>query len=192
MHGEAPQSYITGVPGWETPAEQDLLVQLAREAPADGVIVEIGCEYGMSTSLLLTGSNRQHGLYSVDNFHDAKKNIFFANLAEAGLAARSHLIQADSGAAGRNWVGGDISLLFIDGDHSYAGVKRDIETWTGYIKPGGRVAFHDCACMSNTNPHPLHYEVTKAVNEWFMLHSDQWSFVTMVDSIMVFQRDAYA
>ena len=36
-----------------------------------------------------------------------------------------------------------IDLLFIDGDHSYDGVKRDFELYTPLVADGGLVAFHD-------------------------------------------------
>ncbi len=34
-------------------------------------------------------------------------------------------------------------FLFIDGDHSYEGVKADYENYSPMVKPGGMVAFHD-------------------------------------------------
>ena len=36
-----------------------------------------------------------------------------------------------------------IDFLFIDGDHSYAGVKQDYEDYSPLVRPGGLVAFHD-------------------------------------------------
>lgn len=36
-----------------------------------------------------------------------------------------------------------IDILFIDGDHSYNGVKTDIENYLPKIKPGGIIAGHD-------------------------------------------------
>lgn len=36
-----------------------------------------------------------------------------------------------------------VDCLFIDGDHSYDGVKQDYEMYRGLVKPGGWVAFHD-------------------------------------------------
>src|SRR5580692_6299979 len=43
-----------------------------------------------------------------------------------------------------------IDLLFIDGDHSYAGVKQDWEMYSPLVRDGGLVVFHDVA--SNYNP----------------------------------------
>lgn len=36
-----------------------------------------------------------------------------------------------------------IDFLFIDGDHTYEGAKRDWEMYSSLVKPGGIVAFHD-------------------------------------------------
>ena len=37
----------------------------------------------------------------------------------------------------------DIDFLFIDGDHTYEGVKKDFEMYLPFVKRGGIVAFHD-------------------------------------------------
>jgi cephalosporin hydroxylase len=39
--------------------------------------------------------------------------------------------------------GHPLDLLFIDGDHSYAGVKADFENYRPLVRPGGLVVFHD-------------------------------------------------
>jgi predicted O-linked N-acetylglucosamine transferase (SPINDLY family) len=36
-----------------------------------------------------------------------------------------------------------LDLLFIDGDHTYEGVKADYEIYSDIVKPGGYIAFHD-------------------------------------------------
>lgn len=36
-----------------------------------------------------------------------------------------------------------IDFLFIDGDHSYQGVKQDFEMYKKLVRPGGFIAFHD-------------------------------------------------
>jgi cephalosporin hydroxylase len=38
---------------------------------------------------------------------------------------------------------GMFDLLFIDGDHSYEGVKSDYERYSPLVKHGGYIAFHD-------------------------------------------------
>lgn len=36
-----------------------------------------------------------------------------------------------------------LDVLFIDGDHSYDGVKKDFEYYSPYVKAGGIIVFHD-------------------------------------------------
>jgi predicted O-methyltransferase YrrM len=36
-----------------------------------------------------------------------------------------------------------VDFLFIDGDHSYQGVKADFEMYSPMVRPGGVIAFHD-------------------------------------------------
>ena len=40
-----------------------------------------------------------------------------------------------------------IDFIFIDGDHSYDGVKEDYENYSPLVRPGGLVGFHDI-CMA--------------------------------------------
>lgn len=39
--------------------------------------------------------------------------------------------------------GRKLDLLFIDGDHTYDGVKSDYEMYASLVRPGGTIAFHD-------------------------------------------------
>ncbi|GIW67077.1 MAG: hypothetical protein KatS3mg095_0975 [Candidatus Parcubacteria bacterium] len=39
--------------------------------------------------------------------------------------------------------GNQLDFLFIDGDHSYEGVKKDFEMYSPLVKKGGIIAFHD-------------------------------------------------
>jgi cephalosporin hydroxylase len=36
-----------------------------------------------------------------------------------------------------------VDFLFIDGDHTYEGVKQDYEMYLEFVKPGGWIGFHD-------------------------------------------------
>jgi cephalosporin hydroxylase len=44
--------------------------------------------------------------------------------------------------------GEQLDFLFIDGDHTYRGVRKDFEMYAGFVRPGGIIAFHDIV------PHP--------------------------------------
>lgn len=39
--------------------------------------------------------------------------------------------------------GEELDFLFIDGDHSYEGVKMDFEHYSKFVRKGGLIAFHD-------------------------------------------------
>ena len=54
-----------------------------------------------------------------------------------------------------------LDFLFIDGDHTYEGVKMDYEMYSPLVRPGGIIAFHDIV------PHPskTRCEVSKFWNE---------------------------
>jgi predicted O-methyltransferase YrrM len=62
-----------------------------------------------------------------------------------------HLLRADShdpesfSRVERVLDGRQLDLLFIDGDHSYDGVRQDFEVYSRLVRPGGLVAFHDVA-----------------------------------------------
>jgi predicted O-methyltransferase YrrM len=47
-----------------------------------------------------------------------------------------------SAAVATRWQG-EADLVFIDGDHSEAGVRADWDGWHGFVAPGGAVLFHD-------------------------------------------------
>jgi Methyltransferase domain len=52
----------------------------------------------------------------------------------------------DPGVAAQlvDMLGGDpVDLLFIDGDHTFEGVKADYDLYSPLVRPGGLVAFHD-------------------------------------------------
>jgi predicted O-methyltransferase YrrM len=62
---------------------------------------------------------------------------------------RMHLIRGDSHseevAARLRRITQSLDVLFIDGDHTYEGVKRDFLLYAPLVRPGGIVAFHDIA-----------------------------------------------
>ena len=39
--------------------------------------------------------------------------------------------------------GGKFDVIFIDGDHTYDGVKKDFELYSDLINKGGIICFHD-------------------------------------------------
>jgi len=56
--------------------------------------------------------------------------------------AKTVFIHGDASMVAKLW-NKPISLLFIDGDHSYEGVQKDYNAWINYVKDGGTVLYHD-------------------------------------------------
>ena len=192
MIGDAPLSIYTNVPGWESPKEQELLAKYAKTLQATTNYVEIGSEFGMSASIVRKFADQQVNVFCIDINLEAP---FLQNLTEANLNNdRNHAIFGDSSKlvwddlAYENGVPGDIDLLFIDGDHSYEGALKDLLRWTPYLRKGKCVILHDVAWDTNDKPHPLHFEVLKAVREWLQRPDIQFSFVEAADSMVVFRK----
>jgi predicted O-methyltransferase YrrM len=71
----------------------------------------------------------------------------FRSFAEEGQSIR--LMRADSHSPEtlnevRKVLGGrPVDFLFIDGDHTYEGVRKDFEMYSSLVRKGGIIAFHD-------------------------------------------------
>ncbi|MGH9467964.1 MAG: class I SAM-dependent methyltransferase, partial [Terriglobales bacterium] len=89
--------------------------------------------------------------------YDAKRALVFRAFPRRGQ--RLHLVRGDSHLpqirerVARALGGEPLDLVFIDGDHSYAGVKADYEMYSPMVRAGGVVAFHDIV------EHPPEYGV---------------------------------
>lgn len=51
--------------------------------------------------------------------------------------------------------GQKLDFLFIDGDHSYEGVKRDFEMYAPLVRKGGLIGFHDIALNRKQKSNPV-------------------------------------
>ena len=74
---------------------------------------------------------------SVDTFEIIKNNL-------AALHVTDHveIVRMTSEEAAKGWSR-QIDMIFIDGDHSYEGIKRDWELFVPNITTFGVVVFHD-------------------------------------------------
>ncbi len=75
--------------------------------------------------------------FSVDTLGYFRKTIQYFNLKETIIP-----VVSKSAVAGRMW-GTRLSLLFIDGGHSYETAIEDYTTWAGHIIPKGYLMIHD-------------------------------------------------
>ena len=117
------------------------------------VVVEIGTRMGGTLFLFAKVSTQDSTIVSID-FPDGhgggypkSREGFYKSFAQPNQ--QIHLLKADSHALVTSSQlksilrGQPIDLLFLDGDHSYEGVKMDYEMYSPLVRPGGLVAFHD-------------------------------------------------
>jgi len=78
-----------------------------------------------------------HKFNFVDTFPLFRRTISIANLEDTIVP-----IVAPSSIAARQWKT-PLSLVFIDGGHSYESAYADYVSWAGHIIPGGFLLIHD-------------------------------------------------
>jgi hypothetical protein len=123
------------------------LYELAKSSNKN--IVEIGSWLGRSSIILAAGSfeSQRVPVYCVDTWTDLENTNhynyypeFMNNIKRVGVDKIICPLKGDSVEVSKIFAG-EIDLLFIDGDHSYEGVKRDYVAWSP--KVNGYIAFHD-------------------------------------------------
>jgi predicted O-methyltransferase YrrM len=145
---------ILAIPGSTDKEEIALLYNLAKKN-SRGCIVEVGSAKGRSTVALALGA--KHGsnspVYAIEpheyfngilggKFTPENRRIFFTSLLRTHTTDIVRLVNLSSEVVTLGWKHA-VGMIFIDGDHSYDGVKRDYACWIPHIAPGGILIFHD-------------------------------------------------
>lgn len=170
-------------------AEALLLYRMARSVQS-GCIVEVGSYRGRSTVFLGRGSldGHQPRIYAIDPhdeyvgvlggiFGPKDRTAFYKAMIATGCSEIVSLINISSEMFASRW-GKAVSLLWIDGDHSYEGVRRDFDCWLPHLSVDAIIAFDD---VSNPNLGPR-----KLIDE--LTASGDFEVVTSVNKIAVIQK----
>ncbi|MDD5242732.1 MAG: class I SAM-dependent methyltransferase [Syntrophorhabdaceae bacterium] len=134
-----------------TKQERLILYRLALDQSPDSVLLEIGSYIGASSCFLAAAASEIQGKVKVycvdtwqnegmfegqrDTFDEFRKNTAKYEEFIVILKGTSHEIA--------NNFYKKVDFLFIDGDHSYEGVKSDVDDWFPKLNDGGIVIFHD-------------------------------------------------
>lgn len=119
--------------------------------------VEIGTWTGASTLYfgeLIKQGNKKITFTTIDTFKgsaehqnhpliqsDELLNTFLRN--REPLKDHINVIVGDSKVVYKKFADGSLNALFLDGDHSHEGFRKDIEYWYPKVKKGGLVSGHD-------------------------------------------------
>lgn len=131
--------------GLTTVAEKVFLYIISKHIPVEGDILEIGSCAGASGLVLATGnelSTNRGGVWLLEPRPNPSKEAFIANFEKSGFYRNVHLIDKTSEDAKKE-LDKRFRFIFIDGDHSYEYVKKDISLWQDSLNSGGIMAFHD-------------------------------------------------
>ncbi|WP_231506451.1 class I SAM-dependent methyltransferase [Paenibacillus sp. UNC451MF] len=183
LNGRIPDWFqmVQHLEGWLSTMEQVALLHLPSMVDQlDGDIVEIGSYKGKSAACLAVGSQlltlSKKQIYAIDPLVASCYDDFHRNVRTLGLQDEITSIRKWSTEAYEDCPS-DIAALFIDGDHSYMGVKHDIDRYALRLMPGGVVAFHDYTHSP---------EVRRAVDELCQL--DDFEYIADYDSLRMVRR----
>ena len=134
---------VSRIPGWLRPEDAEKLWELAQST--SGPILEIGTHHGKS-AVLMALARKEAGqggpLYTLD----VDSRVIAAAAAQARTHRVSELIvfvRGTSAAFRRVYPWLRPALTFVDGDHTRAGVDRDLAALEMLVPVGGRLLFHD-------------------------------------------------
>ena len=152
---------------------QNLYTRFVNEFNDGARFVEVGCWKGKSISywaVEIINSGKNITIDAVDTWkgsmeHVNDKHVIEDTLYElflSNIAPVSHVInpiRLSSVEASNRYEDNSLDVVFIDAEHDYENVGRDIKCWLPKVKQGGYIAGHDY--------HPTWTGVCKAVDEIF-------------------------
>jgi cephalosporin hydroxylase len=137
----------------------------------NATFVEVGSWKGKSSAFLaveIANSGKDIQFYCIDTWRGSQEhqNMDLNNLYDTFLNNMKPLskyykaIRIDSVEASTMFEDYSLDFVFLDADHSYEGILKDLHAWDRKIKPGGIIAGHD---YKNTD----FIGIEKAVHEFY-------------------------
>lgn len=179
------------IQGYTGPDYLELLYTAARDTDVEGGTLEIGCFLGRSTAVIcraLQDRNLGEALFVIDSFSapeedpDLKRELsrihkpdelFQKNMGAMGVANFNLMVGSSHDDRAWDTVPDKIRFAHVDGDHSYEGVREDLERVIPRLSNGAVVALDDY------HDRMWDWGVKRAVNELLMPVSRKtWSTKT--------------
>jgi hypothetical protein len=132
-----------------------------------GNVVNLGVFRGVSTHSLAHGVKDAGGgkVYAVDFFKGAAFTVKEITdiFEEQKMLSYVQFCEGHTQDWAKKLSDMRFNFIFIDADHQYESAKRDFETWSPLLAPGGELAFHDVAL--NT----VHKVITEELLDWTLV-----------------------
>ncbi len=174
------------------------LFDLAQQASLLGPLLEIGSYCGRSAAIMGTACRKNNGiLYSLDHHQGSEEQqpgeeyfdpdlfdprtqgintfpFFRETLKKTGLEDTVIPIVSTSRAAGKMWKT-PLSMVFIDGGHSFEAAWNDFLTWSPHLLKNGFLVFHDIFLDPEKGGQPPRqvYEKAIATGNYIVLEMTQ-------------------
>ena len=185
--------YRLGLASASTQTSEAERACLRRHAAGKKRLVEIGVWHGVNTKAFREAMSPEGVMLAVDPF----RRCFFG-IRGFGWARRIAHREVEKTSNGRVvWIerlGREapslaevqpflpVDFLFIDGDHSYEGLRADWQAWKNHVAAGGIVALHDSRCRNGCGAERFTRDV--------ILEDAGFEPVDAIDSLTVLRRKA--
>jgi predicted O-methyltransferase YrrM len=166
---------------------------LSEHSAGRKCLVEIGVWHGVTTRRLREAMSPDGVLYAVDPFPVGRLGVSLQRRiahAEVGWVRNGEVrwVRETGGSAARTLgaeLAGRVEFVFIDGDHSFEGLREDWEGWSPLIVPGGVVALHD---SRSTSARPIDDAGSVRYTRDVVLIDSRYEVAECVDSLTVLRR----
>jgi predicted O-methyltransferase YrrM len=185
--------YIFGLAAAETQTtveERDCIAKFARGLHT---AAEIGVWHGVTSRRILQSLDPEGIFYAIDPYPKGRLGISLEQIIAHREVAKERFhgvrwIRMSGVDAGRHLassIAGKLEFLFIDGDHSYDGLRGDWETWSSLMGPNGIVCLHDSRSTLRRN---IENAGSVRFTEEVILKDIRFEVIATVDSLTALRR----
>lgn len=127
---------------------KDFYTEMVNKYPSDSLMVEVGVYYGRSFSYLIVemlNANKKFDCVAVDACPWAGEPCtgFKIHMKPLEGHFRTMFEPVDSFVAAQKFADHSIDMCFIDANHTYEFISRDIPAYLPKMKKGGTLSGHD-------------------------------------------------
>jgi hypothetical protein len=108
------------------------------------------------------------------HYRPATEKLFHKNIRAMGIDPLVTAFRNYSTNVAFGWTK-PIDLLYIDGSHAFTDVLTDYDSWHGFVKRGGTIAFHDYTNIRDVRRVINGYLKPSGLWHHYALHERVWS-----------------